>query len=86
MHAPQFCAALDVRQGTVVLHRSAEAPLGYHGNAALAPGARPGTHRVAVIFYLTRTQVCRSEGRVAFLGRGALPGAELSGGRGRRSA
>eukprot|EP00884_Botryococcus_braunii_P022573 jgi/Botrbrau1/89/Bobra.0022s0079.1 len=49
---PQYHKALDVRQGTVLFHRSGDPGVGEHGNSDFWR-PNPTTHRLAVVLYQT---------------------------------
>lgn len=53
---PQYRAALDLRQGVVMFHRSDERRLGLHGNSGMHIPHHQ-SHRVALVFYQTDLKV-----------------------------
>ncbi len=75
---PQYHQALDVRQGTMVFHRSGDKDVGMHGNSEIwCPDGE--SVRISVVLYLTeikqeQDQTSQAEATQPVGGAGAVPG------------
>jgi hypothetical protein len=71
---PQYRAALELRQGLVLFHRSGDPEVGLHANSSLHL-PEPASHRVALVFYLTQISDAAAEALAAEEARAAAGGA-----------